>query len=152
MATRIKGKEQIQAAIDKATARYRKAVEAAVYQEGLDLIATSVRMVPVDTGRLRASHYVAPPERGLVEVGYGADYAVPVHERTEVRHVTGEAKFLEKAVDRHRRGYTSRIAERSRDNYASGITPAKVRRSAPEQPHVTGRSMGKARRLAKEGK
>jgi hypothetical protein len=64
---------------------------------------------PIETGNLRASHRVVSEEHGdIFEVAVGCggispsgenlDYAVPVHERLDVHHPVGEAKFLEKAV------------------------------------------------------
>ncbi len=96
------------------------AIPAALYQEAHDIMRESKRQVPVDTGRLRATGYVTPPqkdERGedYVELGYGTDYALYVHEipppeegaprprqiqpgtRT-ARHVTGKWKYLEDPI------------------------------------------------------
>lgn len=62
----------------------------------------SVRKTPVDTANLRRSEYETDVQKEgsgfVVEVGYEADYAVPVHEITTNRHRVGEAKFLEKAL------------------------------------------------------
>ena len=69
---------------------------------GERIMSDAVKRVPVDTGRLRSSGYVAPPARtgvrNAVEIGFGTDYAIPVHERTELTHTTGEAKFLQNAI------------------------------------------------------
>lgn len=61
---------------------------------------------PVDTGALRASGVVRPPETavdGVAEVklvfgGPAAPYAVYVHEDMEAFHKVGQAKFLESTV------------------------------------------------------
>lgn len=127
MALSIKGKDLVQQALKKADKRYKDALGAAVYQKGLAILADAVKLTPVDTGRLRASHYATPPEAGVVEIGFGADYALPVHERTEVRHTTGEAKFLQKAVDKHRSGYADWIARQTRANFEADVGPGKVR-------------------------
>lgn len=69
----------------------------------------SMLKTPVDTSALRNSHRIATAEAGgIFEVAVGCggiapsgavvDYAVYVHERLDVRHPVGEAKFLEKAV------------------------------------------------------
>lgn len=73
-----------------------------IYAAGEVILADATERTPVDTGRLRSSGYCAPP-RGtagdyVVEVGFGTDYAPAVHEKTEVHHAVGEAKFLEKAI------------------------------------------------------
>lgn len=43
-----------------------------------------------------------------VSVGYSAPYALPVHERLNVRHRTGQAKFLEQPA-RERSGDVARV-------------------------------------------
>ena len=56
---------------------------------------------PVDTGTLKRSgkvHQHATPRRLSAGLSYGTEYAVFVHERTELRHHVGEAKFLENAI------------------------------------------------------
>ena len=72
----------------------------------------STRRVPVDTGELRSRVFNEGPMKDGAEytqvVGYekfggdwslGNAYAVAVHERVEIRHRVGEAKFLENAVN-----------------------------------------------------
>lgn len=62
-------------------------------------------LTPVDTGALRASGHVQRPEEVGYEIrvrlGFGgaaAPYAIIVHERTDVHHPVGQAKFLESAL------------------------------------------------------
>lgn len=85
-----------------AAARWPAQFRAALYRAALRVDADMIERIPVDTGRLRGSHYVAPPEHlggSLVcEVGVGTDYAVDVHEKTWIPHSNGEAKYLEKAL------------------------------------------------------
>jgi hypothetical protein len=79
-----------------------KALEAALFQEQSAVIAEAQARTPVDTGVLRGSGTVLPPEvsgtKVTVEAGFGGaaqGYAIPVHERMGVSHPTGQAKFLE---------------------------------------------------------
>lgn len=68
---------------------------------------------PVDTGTLRRSgkvHQPATPDVLSAGLSFGTDYAVYVHERTNLRHANGEAKFLEHAVQFTARYYEDRIA------------------------------------------
>lgn len=68
----------------------------------------SARRTPVDTGNLRDSGLGnVKGTHGIISsdasgaVGFTAntaDYAIYVHERTDLRHENGEAKFLEKAL------------------------------------------------------
>jgi hypothetical protein len=120
----VRGADKIKAAMKQSIGTVNEAIGAAIYEEAQDIISKSVPLVPVDSGRLRASHYVAPPKDSskgpTVEMGYGTTYAIPVHERTDVRHVTGQAKYLEQPVAAAKSGYASRIAERTRKNLRSG--------------------------------
>lgn len=58
--------------------------------------------VPVDTGFLKSTGVVDLPRAtgtGMeVELRYGAHYAIYVHERLNVFHPTGQAKYLEQAM------------------------------------------------------
>lgn len=48
------------------------------------------------------------------QVGFGTDYAVPVHERVEVFHKVGQPLFLKTAMDEMIPTYKSELAERTR--------------------------------------
>jgi hypothetical protein len=92
---------------------------AALYQEGLVVQKESMKRTPVDTGALRASHETSLPswkgdslEVTIAVGGPAADYAVPVHERTEVTHTNGQAKFLESAVHEASSSLLERLAQR----------------------------------------
>lgn len=78
-----------------------------LFQRGEEVMEESKRECPVDTGTLRSSGFVQPPdvERGEMSVllGYGgaaAEYAVFVHEDLTARHPVGKAKFLEDPIRR----------------------------------------------------
>ncbi len=103
------------------------AVAQGVYLEGNNIMTASKRRTPVDIGALKGSGYVTLPEmhgsRILVEAGYGgpaADYAVVQHEKTELRHEVGEAKFLEKSVDERAPRLASNITAIARRAIARG--------------------------------
>lgn len=118
--------------IKKAGDQYLAAFYAALYQEALSIMAVSVRRVPVDTGRLRSSHYVAPPtDRGECELGYGTDYALPVHDRVEVHHNTGGPLYLRSALDEAKTGFQDRMARRTESNYRAGIGVQAIPATAP---------------------
>lgn len=134
----LQGKDSVVRALLAAMERQRGAAAAALYQEGLAVDAESVKRTPVDTGRLRATHYVSPPvESGnalVVEIGNGTDYAVYVHEMTELRHVTGEAKFLQNALNARSAGMLERLAKRTRANVRAGVTSAVLSGQVPTAP------------------
>lgn len=147
----MRGKDSVIATLRQAIPRMRGAAAAALYQEALAVDAESVKRTPVDTGRLRATHYVAPPtytadgERIVVELGNGTDYAIYVHERTELRHTTGEAKFLQNALNARSAGMLERLAKRTARNLRSGVTSAVLSAEVPTAPLVVDGQLGPTR-------
>jgi hypothetical protein len=94
-------------------------VASAIYQEAQIEMTESKRRVPVDTGVLRASGFVAPPERNgnhiSVTLSYGGaadNYAVIQHENLEFHHKHGQAKYLESVLNESRQYMAARIARR----------------------------------------
>lgn len=95
----VTGGSAVTEAIEAALQRMPGAVQVGLLVEGARIAADAASRCPVDSGELRASVYVAPKSGGGVEVGFKAPHAVQVHERTDVDHDDGEAKFLEKATN-----------------------------------------------------
>lgn len=79
-----------------------KAYDASMAVTLLNVRRDSMANTPVDTGNLRASHHTrktkATPVGVSGKVWNSANYAIPVHEKTWVKHKTGRAKFLEHAI------------------------------------------------------
>lgn len=119
------------------TRSVQKAVHAAIYQEGEELMSDSKPLVPVDEGNLRSSGFVTFPQEDVdgdvfVDVGFGGPagsgnhggetnledvgYAVYVHENLEARHTVGQAKYLEQPLNRRKQGYGARLAKKIRQN------------------------------------
>jgi hypothetical protein len=146
----LNGLDGVKRQIAELFAKAPGAVGAALYQEGLAVDAVAVQKTPVDTGRLRATHYVGPPQTNgdhiEVPVGFGTDYAVYVHERTDVAHTTGEAKFLEKAMHERSSGFEVRLARRARKNLRDGVTAAPIDGSVPTSPQDVGPMFGPGRK------
>lgn len=101
---RLTGIPELRKALQDAEPLAMKALAAGMFEEQSVVIARSQERVPVDTGVLRGSGTVLPPDisgsRVEVVAGYGgaaAGYAIPVHERMGVNHTVGQAKFLESA-------------------------------------------------------
>lgn len=142
---KIKGVEEVAKELKRLQRKYPEATAAALYTEGLRIERASVPLVPVDTGRLRATHYVSRPakerRRVRVYVGYGANYGLYVHERTSAKHTTGQAKFLEQPFKAAMAGYSSRMAAEIKSNadkgkgmkVASSDTKAAAERSAEKK-------------------
>jgi hypothetical protein len=120
----LKGSSEIQARLKSLVEQHQRAAAAALYQEGLKIMAASVERTPVDTGALRQSANVSPPEGSgskiHVELTYGKDYAAAVHEKTEVHHEVGQAKFLESALSDAAGDFQKNLAERIEANVKSG--------------------------------
>jgi hypothetical protein len=119
MATMAKGADRLRAVLAALGPRMLEEGGRALYQEALVEQKESMRRTPVDTGALRASHETERPvvERGQVSVrivvgGPAAPYAVPVHERVEVHHPVGQAKFLESTIMESAPFMAERIAKR----------------------------------------
>lgn len=82
------------------------ALSQGMYEVANDMFRASQRVVPVDTGTLRASGHVIPPKstRDGVEVGIGyggaaGEYALIVHEQLDAYHSPPtQAKYLEEPV------------------------------------------------------
>jgi len=99
--------------------RIPTALERAVYAEALLVEQVSRSLTPVLTGALRASHVTGLPETSGGEItvsitvgGPAAPYAVFVHERLDLHHTNGQAKFLETAVLAAAPGFADRVARR----------------------------------------
>lgn len=125
MSFELEGIEAFQQRLEGTKAAYASAAAAALYQEGFGVQALAQEKCPVEFGRLRATAYTAPPEINgdeiSVTVGFGTDYGVYVHERTELHHNVGEAKFLERAFDDRSSGYLDRLGTRIELLAASGV-------------------------------
>lgn len=118
--------------------RAAQSLGANLYKEAQGILAASQPLVPVDTGALRSSGYVTPPQREgdtvTVFVGYGGPaakinpktgestdgYAIYVHENLEAHHPVGSAKFLEIPFNEATRELDARLAEGIRSDMKSG--------------------------------
>ncbi len=121
----------------------------ALYAEANDIVNASVDLVPVDTGTLKGSHYVAPPQREgsviSVTFGYGGPaarinpksgessdaYALYVHEDLEANHPRGgQPKYLEQPFLEAQEGMADRISARLRGFGLGGQSSE----TSPEEP------------------
>lgn len=122
---KITGLPQLRRRMTAAEKAQRHAFGAALYREGSRILRESLRLVPVDTGRMRATGYVSPPTSKMfvgqvVEVGYGTDYAPRQHEDVSLRHRVGQAKFLEQPAKAAQRGLAARVAADTQRLMAKG--------------------------------
>ena len=143
---KVKGAKAVASGISKAAKAYPEATAAAIYQKGLQIIGDAVLITPVEFGRLRASAFAAPPRRifsPIVRVGFATDYAVFVHERTELQHnPPGRAKFLKIALGNHRRGYPKWIAKKTEENFKRGVKIGSVKAGPIAKSEQSGQTKG----------
>lgn len=115
----LEGVDQLMKALQEAGTLAEGALAAAMVMEQELVITEAKKRTPVDTGVLRASGVVLPPEQKgtMIEVvsGFGgaaAPYAIVVHEWMEANHPSGEAKFLEKSFNERSPKMPSNLAAR----------------------------------------
>jgi hypothetical protein len=147
------GMQKVIRAMEIKTVRIEGALAASVYQEGFDLMAKSEPLCPVETGRLRATAYVAPPVIGVLsgitcECGYGTNYGLAVHEMPSSVNWTRPGsgrKFLKRAFDMIKRGYAARLARRTSANEKIGLSVKAIPAEYTKKPHDKGEGWQKAR-------
>lgn len=71
-------------------------------ESGEHILGQGQEACPVETGNLKGSATLddSKADQGEVTIGFNTDYAAAVHERDDVAHDQGEAKFLENAIKR----------------------------------------------------
>ena len=96
----VTGLQKVKAAFQRRGRAYARGMERGLKRAGLRLQRDSMKLVPIDTGNLRAGAFTRASGSGFqteVRVGYVAAYAVYVHENLEAAH--GEA-FNKKHADK----------------------------------------------------
>lgn len=106
----VEGVEEILSNIHRHRIRTAHQVEMGLKKAGLFLQRESQKIVPVDTGNLRASATTRKVSGSgfstdvVVAYGQGAEYAVYVHEDLNAHHAPGkQAKYLEEPSRTKRR-------------------------------------------------
>lgn len=139
----LRGLQALQRGMRVVGRRYENAAGGALYLQGSRTIAESVPLTPVDTNDLRASAFVSSPSiragRLTVRMGYGTDYAVPVHERTKVFHKVGAAKFLRIPFDNQKRRAARNIALDTKRLFIEGRGFGDINHPFPTKPKLTSR-------------
>lgn len=113
----IGGMAAMRSALRSAGDRAVRALGTGMYLVGEEIMTDAKKRAPVDTGAMRGSGYVTPPDvrgtRVTVEEGFGGaakDYVIEQHENLALAHPVGEAKFLERAMDAARTDAGTKIA------------------------------------------
>ncbi len=131
---KLKGSEKLAKRLELGGKNMTDAAARAMVTFAGEIERQSNALIPVDTGEQRARSFVEGPLEDregnyVVIVGYekhGAEtgmknqdvrgdfYAVALHERTNVRHTNGQAKFLETAVKNAMPEYATYIAKKTK--------------------------------------
>lgn len=111
----VKGLEQVLANLDDAIEGIEGRTQAGMNDAGFMIQREAQKLTPVDTGNLKNSAYTNPVVSGppAVSVGFTAAYALAVHEDLQATHEVGEAKFLEKAIQRNHYEIIKAVADRA---------------------------------------
>ena len=105
---KIIGTDRVVRNLARYASQMSSAMDAALLQSAEIVKDESQALCPVATGTLRDSALTGSEVSGDVmnaAAGYTASYALYVHERLDVTHVNGEAKFLESAVKQYEPQY-----------------------------------------------
>lgn len=99
---KVIGANEIRSRLKKAGVKIGNNVGAGLIKGGLKLQNLSMKIVPVDTNTLRPTARTTPIGSGVdidVIVSYATDYAVFVHERSDLKHKPGKSsKYLERPM------------------------------------------------------
>lgn len=98
----LHGDEVLYARLANAPQKVQRAAGEGLRAAGEKILDEAGERTPVDTGRLKGSRAMVGPtgsgNKIEVVLQYGTTYAIYVHERLELNHPVGQAKFLESAV------------------------------------------------------
>jgi hypothetical protein len=113
----LSGTEELTKALSVFGELAKEMLGKALYREAEYIMSDAKQLCPVDTGNLRASGHVTQPEvtgeSVSVVLGFGGPavkYALPVHERLDVHHPNGQAKYLEQPMLAAAKNLESRLA------------------------------------------
>ena len=122
---RLRGSAALRRELKRRGGAAQKALARALFLEGEQIMGKSKRLVPVDTGALRASGHVQLPvirgKRVSVVLGYGgaaAPYAVFVHEKQARHNPPTQWKYLEQPLNEAIPGMAGRLARRMKRDVA----------------------------------
>jgi hypothetical protein len=133
----MQGTAQVMQRIAELKRRAPDSFAAGVYLAASNVITTAMRLTPVDTGWLRSSRYVRKPrvsgDTFKVEAGFGASYAIFVHEINR-DYVVGEWKFLTTAANYHAPTFATEVAGNVARMMAAGVGIDSVTTVHPTEP------------------
>lgn len=133
----VSGADKLGQMLAKHLERSRAAFLGATYLHGTLVITAAMRLTPVLTGWLRRSRWLARPSTTpvafAIPAGFSAPYAAAVHFR-DAQHPTGQAMFLQAAIDAHAPTASAFIARETLRLWRSGATIERVPAVHPSEP------------------
>lgn len=126
---KIEGLSELNSKINRLKIDVVGATRKGMLTEAQEIMDESVTQVPRDTDALANSAFVELDDGGDVIFGYGGDHAqtnektgqsvndymVAVHERMDLVHPTGKAKFLEDPINDHKARIESSLISKIRN-------------------------------------
>ena len=155
----IKGEKEVLSNFKLQRKSYPRSHIAALLAEGYDIMAKSIPLVPVEFSVLRNARYVAIQGgataalrlgTAIVEIGFGTDYAVPVHEKDEVSHTVGQSQYLRQPFDAATPGLMRRMKKRTVLFHKLGVGAQALPRLQPSKPKIKQVSEARRRRARKK--
>lgn len=147
LAMEVRGTQELNRNVKDVVGQMRKNAADAIEAAARFLRKKSQEEVPIDTGRLFNSAYHVVFAKGtggnaVIKgvVGYSAPYAMPVHDRLDVYHPTGNAEFLLGPSRKYAKQIKSIIAGKLS---VKNLSPPRHRLPAPGTrfgPHVRPKS------------
>lgn len=118
--TQVIGIEKVLKRFDLSKKGAENGLRIGLTKAALHLLQKSIAIVPVRTAALqktgKISDITGTKEKMGISVGFGAgnkvDYAIPVHERADLRHKEGKTyKFLERPAKEERKAILDAVAK-----------------------------------------
>ena len=109
----VRGLDTVQDNLNNLMRRQERATLKGLLSAGFFVQRESQKIVPIDTGNLKAGASTRPLSESAVQVGYEAEYALEVHENLQARRKGGKpAKFLQTAIQKNTRKILELIASK----------------------------------------
>lgn len=113
---KVEGLSLLQRGLMTVSRKYNKGYQAALEAALLRVLNTATAYCPIDTGYLRSTGFTQITGSGFNTrgyVGFSAEYAMYVHENVHhsFKAPGTSAKYLEKAIERHKKEIPAMIAE-----------------------------------------
>lgn len=127
----VRGHTELQAKLKRAPERLGWGLKKAALEDIEQVMAQSQEQVPIETGALKGSAYISQDSKGNITFGYGGknvqtnpitgqlttEYMAAVHERLDLVHPVGRAKFLERPINNYKRRLKRSLTNRVKQYY-----------------------------------